>query len=74
MEENTHIYGLIDPITNELRYVGKTVDIKRRYKRHINEVNLHNSHKDRWIRKLLNNNHIPEIIVIDLVKTNEWQY
>lgn len=74
MEENTYIYGLIDPITNELRYVGKTVNINRRYKRHINEVNLHNSHKDRWIRKLLNNNHIPEIIVIDLVKTNEWQY
>jgi len=74
MREKTYIYGLIEPTTNELRYIGKTVDINRRYRRHINEVNLHNSHKDRWIRKLLKNDSIPEIIIIDLVKTNEWQY
>jgi group I intron endonuclease len=74
MKEKTYIYGLVEPNTNELRYVGKTVDINRRHRRHITEVNLHDSHKDRWIRKLLKSNHVPEIIVIDLVETNEWQY
>lgn len=74
VKEKTYIYGLIEPTTNELRYIGKTVDVNRRHRRHITEVNLHDSHKDRWIRKLLKNNYIPEIIIIDLVKTNEWQY
>ena len=74
MEKNTYIYGLIDTTTNELRYVGKTVDIGRRYKRHIKECNSSNSHKDRWVRKLKKNGYLPEIVVIDYVKTDEWQY
>lgn len=33
------IYGLVDPRTNELRYVGKTAtSLKRRLQRHLNQV------------------------------------
>jgi len=74
MKEKTYIYGLIEPMTNELRYIGKTININRRYRRHINEVDLHDSYKDRWIRKLKKNGLVPEIIIIDYVKTDEWQY
>ncbi len=68
------IYGLVQKNTNELRYVGKTTDINRRLKRHINERFLHDSYKDRWIRKLIDNNDEIEIIIIDLVEQTEWQY
>lgn len=68
------IYVLIDPLTNQVRYVGKTTDAKRRLRRHINERFLHDSYKDRWVRKLLENDLIPEIEIIDEVLENEWIY
>jgi hypothetical protein len=32
------IYALTDPDTGEVRYVGKTIDIWRRYARHLLET------------------------------------
>lgn len=69
-----YIYALIDPITNELRYIGKTINIKKRLSRHITERNLFDSYKDRWIRKLVDLSYKPIIIVIDYVLENEWEY
>jgi group I intron endonuclease len=66
------IYGLIDPISNQIRYIGKTNDIKRRLKRHINERFLHDSHKDRWIRKLIDSGNYPEIELIEVVPFENW--
>jgi len=68
-----YIYGLIDPLTNELRYVGKSVNPKNRLRRHISDRNLHDSYKDRWIRKLLNINEKPILIIIDEISDN-WQF
>ena len=62
--ETVFIYVLIDPISNQIRYVGKTTNIKRRVQRHINERFLHDSYKDRWIRKLINDNFYPEQISV----------
>jgi group I intron endonuclease len=72
--ETVFIYVLIDPISNQIRYVGKTTNIKRRVQRHINERFLHDSYKDRWIRKLINDNFYPEIEMIDEVPKNNWGY
>ena len=55
-----YIYKLIDPITKEIRYVGQTDNLKRRFNDHlssstnINSVS-YNTHKSCWIRKLINN-------------------
>ena len=65
--ETVFIYVLIDPESNQIRYVGKTTDIKRRLRRHISERFLHNSYKDRWIRKIVDSNVLPEIEIIDEV-------
>ena len=67
------IYGLIDPITNELRYVGKSVNPIVRLRKHISERNKHDSYKDRWIRKLINSGLKPELIILDEIYNN-WQY
>ena len=68
------IYGLVEKKTNKLRYIGKTTDLKRRFRRHIVERFLHNSYKDRWIRKLIDNGEELEIILIDTVSNLDWQY
>ena len=47
------VYCLIDPNTLEIRYVGQSNDIRRRYLDHITHSHLRDSHSKRWIRKLL---------------------
>jgi len=74
MIEEVFIYGLMDKKTNTLRYIGKTTDLKRRFRRHINERFLHDSHKDRWIRKVFDDGQEPELLLIDVVNKTEWQY
>lgn len=63
------IYKLIDPITNEIRYVGKTKDIEDRYKRHMQNCYLNqydkNTHKSRWIKQLIRQGLSPIIEVIE---------
>jgi group I intron endonuclease len=72
--EKVFIYILIDPESNQIRYVGKTTDIKRRFRRHINERFLHDSYKDRWLRKIVDSNSLPEIEIIDKVDSLNWAY
>ena len=50
--EVTFIYILIDPITNQVRYVGKTNNISQRYKAHLNRARKHQIHKANWIKSL----------------------
>lgn len=58
------IYGLVDPRSEEIRYIGKTVTSpKARLRRHI--VDKGNSHKHRWINQLLSLDLEPEILVLD---------
>jgi group I intron endonuclease len=74
MEENVYIYGLVEKRTRYLRYVGKTNDINRRFRRHISERFLRDTYKDRWIRKLMERGDELEVVLIDSVKKTEWQY
>lgn len=46
-----YIYTLSDPNTNEVRYVGKTINTKRRYKQHLYDKRQ-TSHKHSWIISL----------------------
>lgn len=45
------IYGLFDPITDELRYIGKTNDIVKRRSGHLRDKSK--TYKANWIRSLL---------------------
>lgn len=72
--ERVFIYGLIDPITNELRYIGKSINPKARLRKHISERYNHDSYKDRWIRKLIDCENRPELIIIDEVLKDEWVF
>lgn len=65
-----YIYTLTDPSTMEIRYVGQTNEPKRRFNDHISSSINENSesydtYKARWVRKVLNDNLIPIMDIID---------
>lgn len=65
-----YIYKLIDPTNNEIRYIGQTDDIKRRYNDHISSSLNENSdsydtYKARWVRKLKLSGLLPIIEIIE---------
>lgn len=73
MVGNIIIYTLSDPITNDVRYVGKTsLSIQLRYNNHIYKSRLKRTHKDCWIQSLLSNNLKPIIEVIDECSFENW--
>ena len=60
---------------NNVRYIGKSSNIQRRLKEHINEAKLGvNSHKNKWILSLLNENELPTIEIIDEVPSIDWVF
>jgi len=70
------IYGLIDPRSGVLRYVGKTVSgIKIRLKQHIHTAKGGGvTHRDRWIRSLLNENLKPSSVILEAVGEGaDWE-
>lgn len=61
------IYGLSNPYTFELRYVGKTEQkLSVRLQQHLQPAYLRtNTHKNAWIKSLLKNGIKPEIFEIE---------
>ena len=69
----TFIYALLDPITKEVRYVGKADKPSKRFRRHLRENSTEATHKARWIKVLLDNGLRPLLEVIDEVLQSEWK-
>ena len=72
--EEVFIYGLIDPSNNELKYIGKSVNPKNRFRKHLQDSVKKITFKDKWINKLIKNNQKPELIIIDVVDSNDWVF
>lgn len=66
MPDKYLIYGLVDPLSGQLRYLGKSESGLRRPRRHRRpcELKIDNSHKGRWIKKLHAKNLSYGIVVI----------
>jgi hypothetical protein len=65
-----YIYKLIDPSNNEIRYIGQTDDIKRRYNDHISssmneKSDSYDTYKARWVRKLKLSGLLPIIEIVE---------
>jgi hypothetical protein len=70
------IYGLYDPRTDELRYVGKTLThlMRLRYNSHIYDGRNAKTHKGRWIAQLLEQGLKPDMKVLHKdLPSDEWQ-
>lgn len=76
MEQATYIYALTDPMTEEVRYIGKTIhDPLDRLKSHIGNAQMgRRSYKNSWIKGLLSLGLEPDISVLEIVFYPEsWQ-
>lgn len=68
----TYIYVLKCPITDVVKYVGKTINIDKRLKSHINEKN--NTLKCKWMIGLKSKGLLPVFEVIDEVgPLGDWE-
>lgn len=66
------IYGLVDPRDAELRYVGKTVDIKERLYKHAYRARRGcKLHLRQWLRVLLAEQLSPVVVVLDEIELAE---
>ena len=69
-----YIYALVDPLTAEVRYVGRANDLHRRMYAHIyNAKHGQKSYKANWIRKVLASGKRPEILIIETCNENNWR-
>lgn len=59
------IYGLVDPLTDEIRYIGKTVRPKERLQNHMNEKS--NCHRSHWLQSLKAQGLRPSMVLIEEV-------
>lgn len=46
------VYHLIDPITNQVKYVGKSTNPKRRYTQHLSKLDSQQTPKRTWLEGL----------------------
>ena len=68
------IYKLIDPITKEIRYIGKTKNsLTKRLYEHCTLRNLKtNTYKNNWVKQILKLNLRPEIYMVEEVNDDNW--
>lgn len=71
-----YIYVLIDPRTQQVRYVGKTNKPKERLHKHIQSARLIKkpNRNMSWVKSLLNVDLKPIMEVIDTVNDNDWKF
>lgn len=69
----TYIYTLSHPITNEVRYVGKTVNPKQRKHNHSNIARDKGTYKRNWINSLKIQNLKPNFEIIDEIDS-DWKF
>ena len=71
----TYIYALVDPITTEIRYVGKADQPQRRLRyKHLSKSELNvDTPKSRWIKGLLANKKFPKLKILEKVRKEIWQ-
>ncbi len=73
MPETTFIYGLVDPRTQELRYVGKANNPSQRWYNHLCTTEREHNHKANWIKQLRQIGMKPEWFSIEEVDQSQWQ-
>lgn len=72
-----YIYTLSCPISKEIRYVGKTISIKKRLQSHLDYAKnpkRKRRHVSDWILSLLNQNLKPIITIIEETDEDNWAH
>lgn len=68
------IYGLVDPRSQMIRYVGKANNVWQRLARHLEPRQLADgSHRANWLRSLVNQGLVPDVVILEEVDEDQWQ-
>ena len=68
-----YIYALLDPVTQQVRYIGKTIRLKERLANQCNERSR--THRCYWIQGLLAQGLKPEQVILEtLPDGSEWEW
>lgn len=69
----TYIYGLVDPRTNRIRYIGKADNPQRRLTNHLADARRGVvSVRCRWLRKLMKLGLVPTVEILEEVPVDRW--
>jgi hypothetical protein len=71
--KTTFIYSLSDDFNN-IRYIGKSNNPKKRFYYHLKCCNRTNTHNNNWIKSLLKMNKLPILSIVDEVPVDNWQF
>lgn len=66
------IYGLVHPMTGELRYIGKARDMRKRLLSHLSESRTRKRPINCWIAALAKKGLIPEIFEVSTADADQW--
>ena len=66
------IYGLLDPDSGDLRYVGKAKNAQKRLKVHLFERKLTRP-VNRWVKSLVDQGKCPVLKVLEVVEDDKWE-
>ena len=69
---DVYIYGLIDPVTDTIRYVGKSNNPARRFGYHMRTAN-DGTHRGNWIENLKKRNLSPRMIILEVASDATWK-
>jgi len=67
------IYGLYDPLTSRIRYVGKTNNPRKRLNRHLSNSKFSKVHSSQWIKSLIDKGYSPEMIILQETDEATWK-
>ncbi|HSH79851.1 MAG TPA: helix-turn-helix domain-containing protein [Herpetosiphonaceae bacterium] len=66
------IYGLVDPNTHDIRYIGKSIRPHERLHDHCNDHS--DCHRTHWIQSLIRQGQRPELVILEeLPDGADWQ-
>ena len=74
MSSTVFIYGLLDPISRECRYVGKSKNpTVRRYQHVCDSQRAPKTHRNHWIKSLKAQGLYPELLSLEEVSAEDWK-
>lgn len=65
------IYALCEPGVNEIRYIGKTINLKERLSGHKREKGT--TRKIRWLAKLKREGKEPKLLILEEILDEDWE-
>ena len=67
------IYGIVDPMTDKVVYIGKANDVQKRLKTHILDSKRRKTKLYQWMQDRIKNNQQINIVELASSISNDWQ-